>query len=53
LPEGARRARGWPKAANTLTNRLRRDQAALAEVGVRVEFDRKTDSTRERIVRLE
>lgn len=37
-PEGVTRTNVWPKAANTLTNRIKRAMPSLKKVGIEVEF---------------
>lgn len=46
------RAKSWPKAANTLTRRLREVKSNLAEIGITVEDDRTPGGNRQRIIKL-
>ena len=52
LPEGARRAKAWPKAAHILTGMLPRREPILREAGVFVEKTRGTDRSRARLLTL-
>jgi len=52
LPEGARRAKAWPKAAHVLTGMLPRREPLLREAGVLVERARGTDRSRARLLTL-
>lgn len=52
LPEGARRAKAWPKAAHVLSGMLPRREPLLREAGVLIEKTRGTDRSRARLLTL-
>ena len=52
-PETMRNIRSWPKTPRGLSNRLRRAATFLRQTGVEVEFARKADASRQRIIRIQ
>jgi len=53
VPEKTRQTRSWPKTPRTLSNRIRRAATFLRQTGVEVEFARKADASRQRIIRIQ
>lgn len=52
VPDKVRNARGWPKAARALSNRLRRAATFLRQTGLVIEYDREPGGKRRRLIRL-
>mgnify|MGYP001184559988 FL=1 len=53
VPEKTRQTWSWPKTPRTLSNRIRRAATFLRQTGVEVEFARKADASRQRIIRIQ
>ncbi|QDU39190.1 hypothetical protein Mal4_35270 [Maioricimonas rarisocia] len=52
VPENMLRRREWPKSANVLSGRLRRLAPALRRVGVQVQWERDSTTSRTRMIRI-
>lgn len=52
VPEQTQRTKSWPKAANALSNRLRRAATFLRQTGIEVEWIKDPTAARKRLIRI-
>jgi hypothetical protein len=53
VSEETRRSKAWPRSARGITSPLRRIAPTLRTIGIEITFDRATDRSRSRIIRLQ